>query len=104
MTDCCARRAARRPGAPGGAYAGAQWARRRAAREYPAAAAGCGGAVERRACHLLAQDGETRAALSRTPSIEAGAAHARHDLLSQGCAAPDPGERASAAHRETRRR
>ena len=29
--------------------------------------------------------------LGRRPLIEAGAAHARHDLLSQGCSAPDPG-------------
>jgi bifunctional non-homologous end joining protein LigD len=47
---------------------------------------------------------KARPAIPRPPSVETGAAHARHDFLPQRCPPPDPGCRASTSHREARRR
>jgi bifunctional non-homologous end joining protein LigD len=55
--------------------------RRRPARKHPAAPPGCGRAQQRRTCRLLAQSRQARATVPRPASVEAGAAHARHDLL-----------------------
>ena len=62
-----------RRGGAGRADAGApqrQEERRRPARKYPATAAGCGRAQQRRACCVLAQSGQARPAIPRPPPVE----------------------------------
>ena len=60
------------------------------ARKHSAASAGCGRAVERRTRRVLAHSRAESAALSCPSSAKAGAAHARHHVLSQEPPAAGP--------------